>query len=150
MPTWSAIKEIKDVAEMPVIGNGNVSSVREAHRMILETGCDGVMIARAAIRNPWIFSGFSSTHAEHSDSNNSLGTSDSPHASPNFNFNTEEHWPTMEQVEAAESQYFESVKLSESKEKFSKFHRINFERLRSSVRTGNKSLSVGSPKTIHL
>lgn len=146
MPTWSAIKEIKDAAQMPVIGNGNVSSVSEAHRMILETGCDGVMIARAAIRNPWIFSGFSSSHLNCSDV-----VRDGSHVpSSNFDLNAEERWPTMEQVDSAEAQYFESVKLSESKEKFSKFHRINFERLRNSVRTGNRSFLVGSPKTIHL
>lgn len=144
MPAWSAIKEIKDVAEMPVIGNGNVTSASEAHRMILETGCDGVMIARAAIRNPWIFTGFSCTNAECSD------TTEDGSQMPNFNLNAEEPWPTMEQVDAAEAQYFESVRLSESKEKFSKFHRMNFERLRNCVRTGNKSLLVGSPKTIHL
>ena len=47
---------------MPIIGNGNVSSYQEAERMMEETGCDAVMIARAAIRNPWIFNGFTSSH----------------------------------------------------------------------------------------
>lgn len=52
---WPAIAEIKNFAQIPVIGNGDVSCVADITRMKNETGCDAVMIARAAIGNPWIF-----------------------------------------------------------------------------------------------
>ena len=54
-PTWAAIREIKQLATIPVIGNGDALTVRDAVRMREETGCDGVMLARAAIRDPWVF-----------------------------------------------------------------------------------------------
>ncbi len=54
---WSAIAEVKNIASVPVIGNGDVTSLSEAMRLIELTGCDAVMIGRAAIGNPWIFSG---------------------------------------------------------------------------------------------
>lgn len=52
---WDAIAEIKAHAKIPVIGNGDVTCVADIARMKKQTGCDAVMIARAAIGNPWIF-----------------------------------------------------------------------------------------------
>jgi tRNA-dihydrouridine synthase B len=54
---WDAIAEIKQAVSIPVIGNGDIRSVADIQCMKQQTGCDGVMIGRAAIGNPWIFSG---------------------------------------------------------------------------------------------
>jgi nifR3 family TIM-barrel protein len=53
---WDAIAEVKAAVRIPVIGNGDVKKVADIERMKTHTGCEAVMIGRAAIGNPWIFS----------------------------------------------------------------------------------------------
>jgi len=52
---WDHIRELKNTLSIPVIGNGDVSSLKDFNNMIRYTGCDAVMIGRAALGNPWIF-----------------------------------------------------------------------------------------------
>lgn len=52
---WDIIRRVKEAVSIPVIGNGDVNSPESARQMLEETGCDGVMIGRAARGNPWIF-----------------------------------------------------------------------------------------------
>jgi nifR3 family TIM-barrel protein len=58
---WSVISELKKQLKIPVIGNGDVSSPSLAIKMKNETGCDGVMLGRAAVGNPWIFQQITAT-----------------------------------------------------------------------------------------
>ena len=52
---WDIIRQVKEAVSIPVIGNGDVTSGEKALAMMEQTGCDGVMIARGAQGNPWIF-----------------------------------------------------------------------------------------------
>ena len=52
---WDVIRQVKEAVSIPVIGNGDVTDPYSAQKMMDETGCDGVMVARAARGNPWIF-----------------------------------------------------------------------------------------------
>ncbi|MBW2645986.1 MAG: tRNA dihydrouridine synthase DusB [Deltaproteobacteria bacterium] len=52
---WSLINRIKEKSAIPIIGNGDVTTPHDVLKMLSETGCDGVMIGRCAIGNPWLF-----------------------------------------------------------------------------------------------
>jgi len=49
------ISQVKEAVSIPVIGNGDITTYKEGYAMMDETGCDGVMIGRAALGNPWVF-----------------------------------------------------------------------------------------------
>lgn len=53
---WDIIRQVKEAVSIPVIGNGDVTSPQKAEELVEQTGCDGIMIARGAQGNPWIFS----------------------------------------------------------------------------------------------
>lgn len=52
---WDIIRRVKEAVKIPVIGNGDIFTARDGKRMLEETGCDGIMVARGAKGNPWIF-----------------------------------------------------------------------------------------------
>ena len=52
---WEIIRRVKEAVSIPVIGNGDIFTAGDAERMFRETGCDGVMAARGARGNPWLF-----------------------------------------------------------------------------------------------
>lgn len=54
---WEAIAEVKANVNIPVVANGDVNSIADFQKILEITNCDGVMIGRTALRNPWIFSG---------------------------------------------------------------------------------------------
>jgi tRNA-dihydrouridine synthase B len=103
LPTWSGIKEVKEKATIPIIGNGNVLLKADADRMFKETGCDAIMLARAAIQSPWIFRELSGKASR---------------------------IPTRQEIDDAQKMYLDFARRFHTKFKYQEFHKNNFERLR--------------------
>lgn len=55
MVNWKVIEAVKKAVKIPVLGNGDIESAEDAVAMVNATGCDGVMVGRAALGNPWLF-----------------------------------------------------------------------------------------------
>lgn len=55
LANWDLVKQIKDVVRVPVSGSGDITTIPQAFDRFAETGCDGVLIGRGAMANPWIF-----------------------------------------------------------------------------------------------
>jgi nifR3 family TIM-barrel protein len=55
LANWDLVRQIKEAVKIPVSGNGDVTSIENALRRFEETGCDGILIGRGAMQNPWIF-----------------------------------------------------------------------------------------------
>ena len=55
LANWDLVKQIKETVQVPVSGSGDVTSIQQAFDRFRETGCDGVLIGRGAMANPWIF-----------------------------------------------------------------------------------------------
>src|SRR2546425_3523035 len=55
LANWDLVRQIKEVVSVPVSGSGDVTTIEQAFARFSETGCDGVLIGRGAMANPWIF-----------------------------------------------------------------------------------------------
>jgi len=121
--TWAAIGEAKARAKIPLIGNGDVASREDFARLELETQADGAMIARGAIRSPWIFRGLTGK--------GSSGPS------------------SLEEIDEAERRYLELAARFGARPKFLQWHREGFARMR--ARLEGKSLAGSAmPKNHNL
>eukprot|EP00854_Cymbomonas_tetramitiformis_P025565 gene25565-31248_t len=139
LPLLDPIGEIKARAasSLAIIGNGNVSSADSAAHMMAYTGCDGVMVARAAIQNPWVFKDLSRVGP------GGIILADKPLTDA-----SEGLLPTLEEVNNAEQvcEEWESRFGKRTKNKYVTFRRLNFERLRQLIKTG-EDVVVGNQVT---
>jgi len=131
-PTWEAIGEIKtltkDSSDLKIIGNGDVRTPADVKRMQQLTGCDAVMIGRAAMRNPWCFRRLAAgwddnNHGAAGAAGNANADDDPDHHDPN-------EWPTLAEVERAAEENEAWSAHRPAAPRYKRFREENFERLR--------------------
>ena len=105
------------------------------------------LYCRAAIRNPWASNAFNAA-ISHKNNQSSFGNNLS--LSQNQTDFDKKTWPSLEEINSAELDYMEVVKRCKIKDKFVKFHRENFDRMRQCLVLKDFTLKVFTPRTIHL
>ncbi len=120
-PKWEAIAEVKAKATIPIIGNGDVASRDDANRLHALSGCDGFMIARGAIRSPWVFRELRGVGGA----------------------------PTLGEIDEAEKTYLELSARYATKEKFRTWHAEGFRRMRARAK-GEKVSGPVMPANEHM
>ena len=122
-PTWSAIAEAKARAKIPIIANGDVITREDWERLSRETGADGALIARGAIKSPWVFRGLRGEGP---------GTPSSD-----------------AEIEAAETQYLALAERYGTKPKFREWHQEGFKRMRARLH-GESEKGPALPANEHM
>lgn len=122
-PTWSALAEAKARATIPLIGNGDVVTLEDWNRLQRETGCDGALIARGAIRSPFVFRGL-----------RGLG-----HGQPQ----------SAAEIDEAEAQYERLATQWNTKPKFREWHLEGFRRMRARL-SGERLSGSELPANEHM
>jgi tRNA-dihydrouridine synthase len=120
-PTWSAIADAKRAASIPVIGNGDVVTREDADRLFGESGCDGFLVARAAIHSPWCFRALRGQGPA---------------------------LPSLDEVERERVRYDETAARLFTRPKYRDFHRDNFARLARESRGERAATLV--PRNAHM
>ena len=128
-PSWEAIAEVKQAvgSALKVIGNGDIRTPSDVKQIVALTGCDGVMIGRAAMRNPWCLRQLSAAFNNLKEDvechgSRSLGTSE---------------WPTYSELELAAAENAAWSANRRAAPRYRRFREENFERLRRMARAAH-------------
>ncbi len=119
---WSAIAEVKRACRAKVIGNGDVFSPDDARRLFEQTGCDGALVARGAIRSPWLFRALAGRGAAE---------------------------PTAAELDEAERDYFGRARRLATRPKYLEWHTEGFRRMRERLQ-GRETGPLALPPNEHM
>jgi tRNA-dihydrouridine synthase len=135
-PSWEAIAEVKQAvgSALKVIGNGDIRTPSDVKQIVALTGCDGVMIGRAAMRNPWCLRQLSAAF-------HNLKEDVECHGSRSFG---PSEWPTDSELELAAAENSAWSANRRAAPRYRRFREENFERLRRMARTAHIPNDNGS------
>ena len=123
-PDWKEIQNVKQAtleSSMKIIGNGDVRTPDDVRRMKQMTGCDGIMVGRAAMRNPWILQ-----HLASAFDNDDVERGAVNKAEQQEIWN---EWPSLVELEKAEKENIQWSENQKATERYSRFRQENFQRL---------------------